>query len=50
MRGAFNRPLVCRIDDGAGPVIMTASRVIAGGLDARSKLDRSDQSLGAHGN
>ena len=33
MRGTFNRPLVYRIDDGNGPVIMTVSRVIAGGLD-----------------
>jgi hypothetical protein len=33
MRGTFNRPLVYRIDDGKGPVIMTVSRVMAGGLD-----------------
>jgi hypothetical protein len=33
MRGTFNRPLVYRIDDGYGPVIMTVSRVMAGGLE-----------------
>jgi hypothetical protein len=30
-RGAFNRPLVYRIKDGHEPVIMTVSRVLAGG-------------------
>ena len=40
MRGTFNRPLVYRIDDSDGPVIMTVSRVLAGGLDARSKRQR----------
>jgi hypothetical protein len=41
MRDTFNRPLVYRIDDGSGPVIMTASRVMAGGLDRGSKRHRS---------
>ena len=40
-RGTFNRPLVYRIKDGHEPVIMTVSRVLAGGLDAGSKRDRS---------
>jgi hypothetical protein len=34
MYGAFSRPLVYRMDDGDGPVIMTVPRVMAGGLDA----------------
>jgi hypothetical protein len=40
-RGTFNRPLVYRIKDGHEPVIMTVSRVLAGGLDAGSKRHRS---------
>ena len=40
-RGTFNRPLVYRIDDGNGPVIMTLSRVLRGGLDAPSRRHRS---------
>ena len=40
-RGTFNRPLVYRIEDGHEPVIMTVPRVLAGGLDAGSKRDRS---------
>ena len=37
MRGTFNRPLAYGIDDGNGSVIMTVSRVMSGGPDARSK-------------
>jgi hypothetical protein len=33
MRGAFNRSLVYRIDDGAGPVMLTVSRALGRGLD-----------------
>ena len=40
-RGTFNRPLVYRIKDGHEPVIMTVSRVLAGGLAAGSKRHRS---------
>jgi hypothetical protein len=36
MHATFNRPLVYRIDDGDGPVIMTVSRVVGGALDAAS--------------
>jgi hypothetical protein len=36
MRDTFNRSLVYRIDDGAAPVIMTVSRVMAGGLDVKA--------------
>jgi hypothetical protein len=36
MRDTFNRPLVYRIDDGNGPVIMTASRALGRGLDAQA--------------
>jgi hypothetical protein len=39
--GTFNRPLVYRTEDGHEPVIMTVSRVLAGGLDAGSKRHRS---------
>jgi hypothetical protein len=36
-----HRPLVYRIEDGHEPVIMTVSRVLARGLDAGSKRNRS---------
>jgi hypothetical protein len=36
MRGTFNRPLVYRIDDGNGPVIMTVSRALGRGLDVKA--------------
>ena len=39
-RGTFNRPLVHRIQDGHEPVMMTVSRVLAGGPDAGSKRHR----------
>jgi hypothetical protein len=42
MRDTFNRPLVYRIDDGSGPVIMTVSRVMAGGLDVKAPSRRDD--------
>jgi hypothetical protein len=32
-RGILNRLLVYRLDEGNGPVIMTVSRALAGGLD-----------------
>jgi hypothetical protein len=40
MRDTFNRPLVYRIDESNGPVVMTVSRVMAGGLDAQSLRQR----------
>jgi hypothetical protein len=36
MRDTFNRPLVYRIGDGAGPVIMTVSRALGRGLDVKA--------------
>ena len=41
MRGTFNRRPVYKIGDGNGPVIMTVSRLMAGGLDPRPKRHRS---------
>jgi hypothetical protein len=46
MSGTFNRPLVYKIDEGSGPVIMTVSRVMAGGLDLNAPLRRRDLPLG----
>jgi hypothetical protein len=36
MRDTLNRPLVYRIDDFAGPVIMTVSRALGRGLDVKA--------------
>jgi hypothetical protein len=42
MRHTLNKPLVYRIDDGSGPVIMTMSRVMAGRLDVKAPSRRDD--------
>jgi hypothetical protein len=39
---ALNRPLVYRIGNGDAPVIMTLSRVLGGGLDAKAPSRRDD--------
>jgi hypothetical protein len=40
MHRTLNKPLVYRVDDGDGPVIMTVPRALGRGLDAGSKRKR----------
>jgi hypothetical protein len=42
MSRTFNKLPVYRIDDGSGLVTMTASRVMAGGLDVKAPSRRDD--------